>query len=125
MVTYSKLDIVDRDSLSTKPRQGVLQALHSKSRGAVKHLHVADQNPALSLDKVKRLKLEGTGFHLKMDIPAISAADESAESVRLQLERQEEAFERIQASFGDLAHTEYSLQRSMRRLLICQCERME
>ena len=86
------------------------------NRGPLRHLHAAAQDPSLSLEAFKDLKLQGVKLGLEMDVPAITAAMETADYLKQQLLAEEEAFSRIQKSFDKLASTEAAFRRGFKRL---------
>ena len=86
------------------------------NRGPLRHLHLAAQEPPLALAASKDLKLEGVKLGLGMDVPAITAAMETAEYLKQQLIAEEEAFSRVQKSFDALASSEAAFGRGFKRL---------
>jgi len=97
----------------------LLSALSPSSignKGPLRHLHIAGQEPALSLHCLKDVKLAGIELGLAMDVPAITAAMESAQYLRRQLDAEEEGFARVQRSFDQLASSEAAFGRGFKRL---------
>jgi hypothetical protein len=86
------------------------------NKGPFRHLHIAGQEPSLSLECLKDLKLAGIELGLDMDVPSITAAMESAEYLRRQLDAEEEGFARVQKSFDQLASSEAAFGRGFKRL---------